>query len=327
MPAEVVADGFCQRDRLLAHLLAGGGVEQRTWGLLDHFLIAALDRAFALAEINDVAVLVAQHLDLDVARIGDEFLDEHAVVAEGGLRLRLRPCEAFRHLGLGIGNAHALAAAAGGSLDHHRIADLLGDLYRLDLVGDHTEMAGHGGDVCGGRRFLGLDLVAHGGDGLGVRPDEHDAGGFQRLGERLALGQEAVAGMHGLGARRLAGRQNLVDQQVALGRFGRADGDGGIGHLDMQGVLVGLGIDRDGLDPHAAGGLDDPAGDFAAIGNQNTLEHYAKRPLPFLVEMAADSRLLLQYCLVGGVSSAPLQQKEPGELPCRSGQKHCTPWL
>ena len=273
MPAEVVADGFRQRDRLLAHLLAGGGVEQRARGLLDHLLIAPLDRAFALAEINDVAVLVAQHLDLDVARIGDEFLDEHAVVAEGGLRLRLRAREAFHHLGFGIGNAHALAAAAGGSLDHHRIADVVGDLHRLDFVGDDAEMAGHGGDVCGGRRFFGLDLVAHGGNGLGIRPDKDDAGSFQRLGEGLALGQEAVAGMHCLGARRLAGRHYLVDQQVALGRLGRADGDSGIGHLDMQGVLVGLGKDRDGLDPHAAGGLDDPAGDFAAIGNQDALEH------------------------------------------------------
>jgi hypothetical protein len=41
----------------------------------------------------------------------------------------------------------------------------------------------------------------------------------------------------------------------------------------VQGVLVGLRIDRDRLDPHAAGGLDDPAGDFATIGNQDALEH------------------------------------------------------
>src|SRR6202142_3439260 len=81
----VVADRFGERDRLLAHLLAGGGVEQRAWRLLYHLLIAALDRTFALAEIDDVAVLVAQHLNLDMARIGDEFLDEHAVVAERGL--------------------------------------------------------------------------------------------------------------------------------------------------------------------------------------------------------------------------------------------------
>ena len=48
---------------------------------------------------------------------------------------------------------------------------------------------------------------------------------------------------------------------------------GGIGHLHMQGVLVGLGIDGDRLDPHFARGLDDPAGDLAAIGDQDALEH------------------------------------------------------
>src|SRR5450631_2473452 len=269
----VVADGLGERDRLLAHFLAGGGVEQWARRLLDHFLVAALDRTFALAEIDDVAVLVAQHLDLDVARIGDEFLDEHAVVAERGLRLRLRARETFRHLGFGIGDAHALAAAAGGSLDHDRVADLVGDFHRLGVIVDHAKMAGHGGDVRRGRRFLRLDLVAHGRDGLRVRPDEHDAGGFQRLGKGLALGQKPVAGMHGLRAARLAGGHDLVDQQIALGRFRRADGNGAIRHLNVQGVLVGVRIDRDRLDTHTAGGLDDPAGDFAAIGNQNTLEH------------------------------------------------------
>jgi hypothetical protein len=41
----------------------------------------------------------------------------------------------------------------------------------------------------------------------------------------------------------------------------------------MERVLVGVGIDRDRLDAHAARGLDDPAGDFAAIGDQDALEH------------------------------------------------------
>ena len=46
----------------------------------------------------------------------------------------------------------------------------------------------------------------------------------------------------------------------------------------MQGVAVGLGIDRDRLDAHAARGLDDPAGDLAAIGDQDALEHAAEAP-------------------------------------------------
>ena len=80
----VVADGLCQRDRLLAHRLARFRIEERRRRLLDHLLMAALDRAFAFVEIDDVAVLVADHLDFDVARLGDEFLDEQAVVAEAG---------------------------------------------------------------------------------------------------------------------------------------------------------------------------------------------------------------------------------------------------
>ena len=44
-------------------------------------------------------------------------------------------------------------------------------------------------------------------------------------------------------------------------------------HLDMQRVRVGVGIDGDGRDAHLAGGLDDAAGDLAAIGDQDLLEH------------------------------------------------------
>ena len=63
-------------------------------------------------------MLVAQNLNLDMARVDDELLDEHAVVAEGRLGLGLGAGEAFLHLAFGIGDAHALAAATGGSLDH-----------------------------------------------------------------------------------------------------------------------------------------------------------------------------------------------------------------
>ena len=51
-----------------------------------------------------------------MARIDDEFLDEHPVVAEGGFRLRAGAGEAFRDLFAGMGDAHALAAAAAEAL-------------------------------------------------------------------------------------------------------------------------------------------------------------------------------------------------------------------
>jgi hypothetical protein len=105
--------------------------------------VAPLDRAFALAQIDDVAVLVAEQLDLDMARALDELLDEHAVVAEAAQPLALGRLEAFAHVAFGPGQPHPLAAAAGRGLHHHRIADLAGDPHRIVGAGDVAEEAGH----------------------------------------------------------------------------------------------------------------------------------------------------------------------------------------
>ena len=82
-----VADVSRQGDRLFAHGAAGRFVEKRRRRLLDHLLVPPLDRAFALAEIDGVAVAVGQHLDFDMARVFDELLDEHPVVGKGTARL------------------------------------------------------------------------------------------------------------------------------------------------------------------------------------------------------------------------------------------------
>ena len=50
--------------------------------LLDDLLMAALDRALALAEVDDRAVRVAEHLHLDVAGPIEVALEEQAPVAE-----------------------------------------------------------------------------------------------------------------------------------------------------------------------------------------------------------------------------------------------------
>jgi hypothetical protein len=46
-----------------------------------------------------------------------------------------------------------------------------------------------------------------------------------------------------------------------------------VGHLDVNGVTVRVRIDGDSGDAHLFRRLDDAAGDLAAIGNQDLLEH------------------------------------------------------
>src|ERR1051326_7617845 len=106
--------------------------------------MTALDGAFALAEIEAVAVGIRQHLDLDMARLFDELLDEDAVIGEARLRLAGRRAKSLARFGVAARQTHALAAAASRRLDHHRISDGPRDLHRLLGVLDHTEMAGDG---------------------------------------------------------------------------------------------------------------------------------------------------------------------------------------
>src|SRR5690606_16734918 len=114
--------------------------------LLDDLLVAPLDRALALPEV-EAALLVGQHLDLDVARLLDVLLDEDSLVAERRLGLAARRAEALGDLLLAARDAHALAAAAGRGLDHHRIADLVGDARRRRGIGDLADVAGHRADA------------------------------------------------------------------------------------------------------------------------------------------------------------------------------------
>ena len=74
----------------LADLVARLGVERGRGAFLPYFLVPALQRAIALAEMNGVALAVAEHLNLDVARFLQVFLKVDRIVAEGGLGLGAR---------------------------------------------------------------------------------------------------------------------------------------------------------------------------------------------------------------------------------------------
>ena len=65
---------------------------------------------------------------------------------------------------------------------------------------------------------------------------------------------------------------------------GRSDAHGVVGHRDGQRVLVGLRVDGDGLDAHLLGGPDDAQCDFAAVGDEDTIEHGHLRLAGLVVE-------------------------------------------
>jgi hypothetical protein len=105
-------------------------------------LVAALDGAIAFAQVDDVALVVAENLNFDVVRVLDEFLDVNAGIAEGLFRLGAGGVIAFDEGNVVVGDAHAASAAAGDGLDHDRIADALGDDQGVLLVFDDAFRTG-----------------------------------------------------------------------------------------------------------------------------------------------------------------------------------------
>ena len=47
-----------------------------------------------------------------------------------------------------------------------------------------------------------------------------------------------------------------------------------IGHRDKRRARIGIGVNRDRRNTHPPRGLDDPASNFAAIGDEDFFEHY-----------------------------------------------------
>lgn len=87
------------------------------------FLVAALDRAVAFAEHDDLAQAIPEDLDLDVARPLDELFEIGARFAEVGATKALDRLERLAELGRAAADAEADATAAGGALEDHRVAD------------------------------------------------------------------------------------------------------------------------------------------------------------------------------------------------------------
>ncbi|MNV30070.1 hypothetical protein D3C71_1213240 [compost metagenome] len=259
--------------RGLAHRRAPLGGHAGGGGFFQHLLVTALHRAVALEQVDHVAVTVAEHLDLDMARALDILLHQHMRSAERRLCLALAAGQRVDEVRAGIHPAHALATATGAGLDQDRVADRIGlgtqELRRLVLA-VVARREGHAGLL---HQRLGRALVAHRADRIGRGADEDDAGFGTGLGEAGVLGQEAVAGMDRLRAGAACGLQDGIPAQVALACRRRADRDGLVGQAHVARVAVGVGVHRHGGDAQALAGSDDTAGNFAAVGDQDLGEH------------------------------------------------------
>ncbi len=212
-PGTAVAHRARDRDRDLAHATAQRRPDRGRGGFLDQLLVAPLQRAVALAEMEDAAVRVGEDLDLDVARVVDRALEQQARVAERGLRFGSGGRERGSERAFVRDAAHAAPAAARRGLDHHRIADAACRFAqrRHRLIG--AVVAGNDGNADSGHALARLRLVGHRAHRRGRRADPHQPRSLDRLGERRAFAQESVARVNRFRAARSRRADDLLDRR------------------------------------------------------------------------------------------------------------------
>src|SRR5918995_510718 len=151
-------------------------VERRGRGFFDDLLVAALDRTLPLEEMEDIALLIPDHLHLHVARVFHQLLEKHRSVSEGSLGLPARsPYSLDEIVGMRHG-PHPTSPTSRARLYQDRVADTMSFLLEPVLVLVFPVVAWdrrHAGHDC---QFLGPHLVPDGVHRIGRGPDPDRAG-------------------------------------------------------------------------------------------------------------------------------------------------------
>ena len=243
--------------------------QERRRCLLDELLVTALQRAVTRADDDDGAVRVRQALGLDVPRLVQVPLDEALATTERRDGLAHRGLVHLVDLVRRARHLQPATATAEGRLDRHRKA-VLGD-ERVDLLGTRDRVRRPGDQRGPGalRDVARAHLVAERLDRVRRRTDPREARADHRAREVRVLRQEAVAGVHRVGARARRDVQELVDREVGVRRACAVERVRLVGQRHVQGRAVLVGVDGDGRDARVAACASDADGDLASVGDED----------------------------------------------------------
>ena len=243
---------------------------------LDDFLIAQLNRAVALVQVQDVALAVGQDLHLDVAWTLDQFLYEQGTIAEGARGLT---AAAFERLGHGLrvpDLAHAPATTTARGLEHDGVAQLLRGGCSAISRFQSFAATGHDGNPERRRQRAGADLVTEQGQRLRRRADERQTRSGAAVSESGVLGQKTVSRMDAVATALLRDGNQCLGIEIRPDGIVRRpvadfEGDGRDTRVQRQSVHRGEHTDR--FDAEVGCRLGDTDRDLAAIADEDSLEH------------------------------------------------------
>src|SRR5882757_7265153 len=306
-----VANSLQCLDDPSAHFFAQLGVQHRRRRFFDQFLMAALDGTFALAQMNDFAVLIAQNLKFNVSRIFNEALGVNVGRAKGLLRLAARRFVRGQKFFLLAHHAHAATAAAGNRLHNQREAYFRGFFGQLFFALDRAIAPWNRWQTRAFHFTARAILFAHHFNYFRSRANKRNFRGFADFGEICVFGEKSVTRVNGVNIGDLGSADYVRDIQITFAAAGWADTNRFIGKPHMQRIAVRLRVHGNRGDSQLLAGTNHPQGNFAAIGYQNFFEHISRR---LLLAARTDSK---QWLAV--LDRLPVLHENPQHFPAAVG--------
>ena len=206
-----VANRACRVTGRFTNCAARFLIQQRARCFLDDLLMASLQRALTLAQVDYIAVFICENLHLDMPRGVDEVLDEQGIIAEGTRRFTTGCRECRRQVSSVFHAVHTLAATSCRRLNQYRKANRWGCLDEVLVAKPWTRQTRHGGNIAGFDGGAGRDFVAHGVNSAGRRANEFDTRFLAGGGEVCVFREKAITGVDSICAAATSGIDNLVD--------------------------------------------------------------------------------------------------------------------
>ncbi len=132
----------------------------------------ALHRALTLTEVDYIAILVSDNLDLNVLGIFKEFLNKDSRVVESSQCLMSAKLIIGLHLALFVANTHTTTTTTSRRLDNYRVSKLICLLYSCFSSRHTLEIAAKHWNLNTTSYAFGDNLVTHGMNNLRRRADE-----------------------------------------------------------------------------------------------------------------------------------------------------------
>ncbi len=222
--------------------------------------------------MDEIPMGIGNDLELDVMRIDHELFQIAVAISEGSQRFIRRGAEQGDEFFLFKARTHPAATTTGGRFDHDREPHF----FRFDQRGFravHQTGSRRDRHTVGNSGRTSGRLITHQGNDLRGRSDERDPRSCANFRKAGVFGKETVARVNRVRTRDLRRGDDPVGLQIRFLAGRRSDANRLISELNVHRIDIRFGINRNGFDIQLAAGADDAESNFAAIGDQDTLEH------------------------------------------------------